>query len=634
MPPSLAATASCVETELDMKILDNELISACLSSPFGRGGETNTCKPLKATTRWLGMSGEWSIAGDWSANSVPGSSDVAEIAATGSYTVTVTAPETVRAASLNNPGATLDVQSDGTLTVGGPLIVRSGVLEIQGSGYEAPGGMLGMNGRLSVRSGGVLHLDGGTIEGGSLFIERGGALDVSPSLPDPGAGGGVLQDVTVLGGLTLNGGALWLSDGTTIESADGTCPGTIILNGSSSYLALGENYTFDDLFLNGGYVAGDGTAATIEKGGLVQGYGGFIFGPFGHLALDNEGIINSNVIGQWLNVSEMPFLNDGFVIASGGGNIAIDYADPYFDEWSNAAAGIISVVDGGKLELGGQFTNYGSIDSVNSTVDFGDPVGPPNSANNAGDMFIFGGALLLGDSYFSDSWTDSGLIATYGAAIDLLGSGTIAASGILRVRGGTLDGTTVEDDGDVRLGGGRIALSSMTIDGDGSLSGFGNVANQIANSGVIVARKGTLNLETAITGNGNLHVTRGAALELGGATAESVTFNAKHASLELDKASEFSGTIDGLAHGDAIDLADFAFSTHPTVAGVAGTGAAGSITDVTVNDGSETVTLELMNHFAGQYSANTSDYSLTSDHHGANAGTLFTLAPTHSPIWK
>ena len=49
----------------------------------------------------------------------------------------------------------------------------------------------------------------------------------------------------------------------------------------------------------------------------------------------------------------MPFVNDGLVIATDGGNISIDWNDPFGDPWSNKADGIISVTDGGTLQLGG-----------------------------------------------------------------------------------------------------------------------------------------------------------------------------------------------------------------------------------------------------------------------------------------
>ena len=88
-----------------------------------------------------------------------------------------------------------------------------------------------------------------------------------------------------------------------------------------------ENYTLHKLTLHGGWVEGRGSTVTVAKGGLVQGYGGFVFGPVASLKLDNEGTINSNIKGQSLNIFEMPFENDGLVLASGGGNILIDWHD-------------------------------------------------------------------------------------------------------------------------------------------------------------------------------------------------------------------------------------------------------------------------------------------------------------------
>ena len=133
------------------------------------------------------------------------------------------------------------------------------------------------------------------------------------------------------------------------------------------------------------------------------------------------------------------------------------------------------------------------------------------------------------------------------------------------------------------LGGGSIALSSTTLDAGGRLSGFGSVGDPIASSGVIDARVGKLNLGDAITGSGQLHISRGATLELGGATAETVMFKSEHATLYLDVANDFSGAVAGLGRSDAIDLANFAYWAHPSVSSVIGTGAAGSTTYVTIS---------------------------------------------------
>ena len=112
---------------------------------------------------------------------------------------------------------------------------------------------------------------------------------------------------------------------TTASLHSRTGPGAITLNGGSQ-LVFAENYTLHKLTLNGGSVFGSHPfiTLTVAKGGLVQGQGNFIFGGFGYLALDNEGTINSNVNGQWLNIFEMPFVNDGLVKATNGGNISID----------------------------------------------------------------------------------------------------------------------------------------------------------------------------------------------------------------------------------------------------------------------------------------------------------------------
>src|SRR5262249_48691218 len=86
-------------------------------------------------------------------------------------------------------------------------------------------------------------------------------------------------------------------------------------------------------------------------------------------------------------------------------------------------------------------------------------------------------------------------------------------------------------------------------------------------------------------------------------------------------------TVAGLAQANSIDLADFAFSSHPIITSIAGTGAAGSTTDVTIADGSLTTTLELLNQYAGEYPIASTAYHLESDNPGSpGAGTLFTTA--------
>ena len=646
-----------------------------------------------AKNKWIGLSGgDWSNSSDWSAGAVPGPFDEAIIAAAGGYKVTVTTSETIKSVSLNDSGTLLDIQSGGTLAVRGSLAVHSGgTVEVEASGTLAIGRYL------YISSSGTLFLDGGDIKGGSLVIAQGGALEVSEVFPEytnPVANQNIstLQNVTVLGGLTLNGGTLALAGTTTIENSNGTGPGAITLNGSASTpqvsfggggitnLIFAEDYTIHALTLNGGWVEGAGAGSphptvTVGKGGLVQGDGGFVYGDYGYLALDNEGTINSNVKGQWLNIVEMPFVNDGLVEATRGGNISIDWNDSFAinDPWSNKAGAIISVGNGGTLELGGDVTNNGLIAALHGTIYFGGDT-PFGLGQNAGDISVFdsalffgatntgviigvnstiqlsssqfathvekntgdivtlGGYLFLGDAGQTGptpyQWQDSGLITTFGTAIDVQGNGDISAGGILSMHGGSVVGTaSLEDDGQIFFHGGHIALSSLTVTVGAELSGFGIVANSIESSGIIDAREGKLDLANGVTGDGQLQISKTATLELGGPTAEAVTFESKFGALHLDQAREFSGTVAGMVKGDSIDLADFAFSSHPIITNVTGTGAAGSTTDVTITDGSLTTTLYLLNQYTGEYAVASKAYSLTSDHRGSGgAGTLFTLA--------
>ena len=78
-----------------------------------------------------------------------------------------------------------------------------------------------------------------------------------------------------------------------------------------------------------------------------------------------------------------------------------------------------------------------------------------------------------------------------------------------------------------------------------------------------------------------------------------------------------------MAGRDGMDFVNFAFSSHPSITGIVGTGAAGSTTDVTIADGSQTTTIYLLNQYANQFAVAPSAYGLTSDHPGsAGAGTL------------
>jgi hypothetical protein len=74
------------------------------------------------------------------------------------------------------------------------------------------------------------------------------------------------------------------------------------------------------------------------------------------------------------------------------------------------------------------------------------------------------------------------------------------------------------------------------------------------NTGTAEVDSGTLALTGAVTGSGELRIGDGAQLELGRATSEVVNFVGASATLKLDSPANYTGTINGFAVGDAIDL--------------------------------------------------------------------------------
>jgi hypothetical protein len=501
-----------------------------------------------ANRRWAGASGDWTNSTDWTGGKAPGAADAAIIDAPGTYTVTVTGPDAVGSVRLDDPGATLDITGTGTLSVSGSTVVQSGTLEID------PSGLLENGGTLTVKSGGTLNLNG-TVQGGTLVIDHGGDLETSTTIPGVP---GTLDNVTVLGGLTLNSGFFRLSGSTTVENASGTAPGVIRVE-ATAYLSLSA--ISSKVVLNGGYIYD--SSLTIEKGALVRGYGGFFEGQEQASEVHNDGTINADVSGQSLSIGQSSgglssFVNDGLVLASHGGNLSVDNddVDSSIDPWTNNADGVIRVVDGGTLQLGGKATNLGLIASINSNISFGNSTYQGGDAvTNAGQISVKGGEFFLGianDTF--NSWTDSGSIKTVSAATDIRGNGTIAVGGIFDINGGTVAGSgQVDDGGSIKLAGGTVTLASLSIDTGATFSGFGTVTDGLTNSGTISAEHGKLDLEAGVAGSGQIDIGKRATLELGGPTAEAVTFDGKHGTLLLDLANDFSGTVAGRAGHDNVD---------------------------------------------------------------------------------
>ena len=254
---------------------------------------------IAATVTWVGGSGDWNTAANWSTGALPGTNDDVLIGSGASITVThssgthtVKSLTSQQAFQLTGGSLTVSntVQVNNAFTLAGGTLVQATVL--QGTN----------NASFTVNNG---TLDGVTVNG---------SLDVGNSVY--GAG------LTVLDGLTLNGTMLV---GNPTNSAYGyvNFNGTQTLGGSGT-VVFGNQPSYNSLRLTTG-----GTMLTLGSGITVRGQNGWIgydpnFGGPQNVSVINQGIIASDS-GGTITVNAQPLVNSGTVAMSNGGSLNLNY---------------------------------------------------------------------------------------------------------------------------------------------------------------------------------------------------------------------------------------------------------------------------------------------------------------------
>src|SRR3954449_10211311 len=109
---------------------------------------------------WEGGSGDWFDPAHWDIGVAPATADNANIAASGTYTVTLRAPATAASLTITTVSATLDIADPGgTETITGGLS-NAGIVEIDaafvGGTVVWIGGSLGNDGRVTIGNGTIL----------------------------------------------------------------------------------------------------------------------------------------------------------------------------------------------------------------------------------------------------------------------------------------------------------------------------------------------------------------------------------------------------------------------------------------------------------------------------------------------
>jgi hypothetical protein len=286
------------------------------------------------------------------------------------------------------------------------------------------------------------------------------------------------------------------------------------------------------------------------------------------------------------------------------------------------------------LNDGGTATYDAAKSSATSLVfDYKVGLGDSNVASlTATEINLPSGATIEDASHNNANLSLTGLSQT-GPITNVSGTSTVDAGSTLDLEstnltvGAFANNGTVNSTGVSALDGGVVTNSSLLEATSGALT-VGS--SSLVNSGNLLAAGGTLDIAGPVTGSGAATISgTNSVLEFGAASGETTTFasNATAGILKLDNASSFTGTVVGLAMGDGIDLANFLFSNNPIITGITGSGAAGTTTDVTVKDGSVSVTLALLNQHASQFGLTPAAYSLVSDSNPQNHGTLFLATP-------
>ena len=320
-------------------------------------------------------------------------------------------------------------------------------------------------------------------------------------------------------------------------------------------------------------------------------------------------------------------LGDGQSITFAGVDAGLfTAADFMFDQepvTSNTGSMVIS--DGALLPLSGIVNNSGTI--------------ALNSAGNGTELELIqhgltlqgGGALTL---------SDSGANAIFGTGTDVLftnvdntisGAGQFGEGQMMLVNEGTIIAagiTALEIDT-----GANAVVNSGTLEATGSGGLF--VHGDVANDGLLWANGGDLTIDGNVSGNGSVLISAAAAVELGGASAENVTFANDvpdiFGRLVLDQATSYSGDIynftgtDG-AQSNAIDLRDIAFNSGLTFAyhDNVGNDTGGTLTIFDTVDGTGIdAAIDSISFANGDYT--TASFALSSDGQG---GTLITNPST------
>ena len=307
-----------------------------------------------------------------------------------------------------------------------------------------------------------------------------------------------------------------------------------------------------------------GQSQVANPGTITAGAGGTIYISNSTIS-DAGGTISASGPSAQVQLLDAT-IQGGTLSADSGGAVAVVAATgsnmSVLDGSTDGAitvAGAVGVAGGAQLELMGAI----HVNGANGLLD----LNAPNGAGNS-NLLISGTVTLDTDTPNSNQITLESSVGQTAQIIAASGGGTLnnvnatisgvgqigQADGLLTLNNealGTITGSeTIETGNTVINAGAIIAATDNTL----------TILDSINNSGTLNASGGTLIAEGAITGTGSAVISASGTFEIGSTDAQNVTF-AGVGTLKLDHLTDLTGSIQGLAAGDVIDLADTVAST-------------------------------------------------------------------------
>jgi hypothetical protein len=411
---------------------------------------------------WIGGTGNWNVAGNWSPAQIPTAADNAWITNSGTYAVSAPAGSTATANSLTLGGAsgtqTFSIDR-ATVTVGpaASVVSSNGVLALTVAQSVVTGtGDITVNGFLN-------WLNGAITGTGALNIGSSGAMVI-------GSGG-----VTLSRGLNNSGASTWAGGNFTFS-----------IGAALNNLAGGSFDIAADGRLNGS------TGTPINNSGLFRQTAGTT-GTIVNAPLNNSAMLE--VLGSTLNLN-LGGIDSGTVSNAAGAALNLGGGAHVF--------GATSFVTGpGSLTVGGT----GTALAASGTFDSGSTLSVASGIVTLSPSCVLTGTTL--------SLTGNGAVVVYNSA------GPVA---VINLSAGALGGSSpVNVTGPLTLGGGTIsnvvvtANGGLTISGNTTLNGtkLVNPSHALWSAGNVVGLNGAAisNLLGAIFINsfdGNMNVGTGA----------------------------------------------------------------------------------------------------------------------------